>query len=77
VRGRDEAGFDFAVAEECAQYDECAAYTAVYGTAVLDVEYTDEGFAAACADPGRPASTIRRDRTLTTPDAPAYAFATC
>lgn len=77
VRGRDEAGFDFAVAEECAQYDECAAYTAVYGDAVLDVEYTDEGFAAACADPRRPASTIRRDRDLTTPDGPGYAFDAC
>jgi len=77
TRGRDEAGFDFAVAEECAQYDECAAYTDVYGDAVLDVEYTDDGFAAACADPDRPSSTIRRDRDLTTPDDPAYAFAAC
>lgn len=77
ARGRDEAGFDFAVAEECAQYDECAAYTDVYGAAVLDIEYTDEGFAAACADPHRPPSTIRRDRDLSTPDDPAYAFAAC
>ncbi|MBW0254204.1 endo alpha-1,4 polygalactosaminidase [Cellulomonas sp. PS-H5] len=77
TRGRDEAGFDFAVAEECAQYDECAAYTEVYGDAVLDIEYTDDGFAAACADPDRPPSTIRRDRDLSTPDDPAYAFATC
>ena len=76
-RGRDEAGFDFAVAEECAQYDECAAYTGVYGAAVLDVEYTDEGFAAACADPDRPPSTVRRDRDLTTPGTRGYAFATC
>ncbi|HYQ75881.1 endo alpha-1,4 polygalactosaminidase [Cellulomonas sp.] len=77
TRGRDEAGFDFAVAEECAQYDECAAYTGVYGDAVLDIEYTDEGFAAACADPGRPSSTIRRDRDLSTPDDPAYVFGAC
>ncbi len=77
TRGRDEAGFDFAVAEECAQYDECAAYTDVYGDAVLDVEYTDDGFAAACADPDRPSSTIRRDRDLSTADDPAHVFATC
>nr|WP_240934625.1 endo alpha-1,4 polygalactosaminidase [Cellulomonas sp. IC4_254] len=77
TRGRDEAGFDFAVAEECAQYDECAAYTDVYGDAVLDVEYTDEGFAAACADSGRPPSTIRRDRDLSTPADAAYVFETC
>ncbi|WP_308160866.1 endo alpha-1,4 polygalactosaminidase [Cellulomonas sp. GbtcB1] len=77
TRGRDEAGFDFAVAEECAQYDECAAYTEVYGDAVLDIEYTDAGFAAACSDPDRPPSTIRRDRDLSTPDDPAYVFAAC
>lgn len=77
TRGRDEAGFDFAVAEECAQYDECAAYTDVYGAAVLDIEYTDDGFAAACADADRPPSTIRRDRDLTTPDDPAYVFDAC
>ncbi|WP_147795121.1 endo alpha-1,4 polygalactosaminidase [Cellulomonas sp. Y8] len=77
TRGRDEAGFDFAVAEECAQYDECAAYTDVYGDAVLDIEYTDDGFAAACADPDQPPSTIRRDRDLGTPDDPAYVFGAC
>lgn len=77
TRGRDEAGFDFAVAEECAQYDECAAYTDVYGDAVLDVEYEVDGFAAACADPDRPASTILRDRDLSTPDDRAYVLEVC
>lgn len=62
----DQAGFDFAVAEECAAYDECAAYTDVYRT-VLDIEYTDrlpEEFAALCARPGRPSTMILRDRAL-------------
>jgi len=77
ARGRDEAGFDFAVAEECAQYDECAAYSDVYGAAVLDIEYTDDGFAAACADPDRAPSTIRRDRDLSTSDDPAHVFDAC
>lgn len=76
-RGRDEAGFDFAVAEECGQYDECAAYTDVYGAAVLDVEYEAEGFAAACADPDRPASTVLRDRDLRTPGDAEYVFDVC
>jgi hypothetical protein len=77
TRGRDEAGFDFAVAEECGRYDECAAYTDVYGAAVLDVEYEDAGFAAACADPDRPASTILRDVDLRTPDHAGYVFDAC
>ncbi|GIG29665.1 endo alpha-1,4 polygalactosaminidase [Cellulomonas marina] len=61
ARGRDEAGFDLVVAEECVAYDECAAYAAVYGPHVLDVEYVPDdaragadpvaGWADACADP--------------------------
>ncbi|WP_291045145.1 endo alpha-1,4 polygalactosaminidase [Herbiconiux sp.] len=40
-RGHDEIGFDFAVAEECAYYEECSAYTDVYGDRVIDIEYAD------------------------------------
>ena len=58
-------GFDFAVAEECGQYRECAAYTAAYGSEVLAVEYTDAGFARACADVGDQVSVVRRDRDVT------------
>lgn len=77
-RGRDEAGFDFAVAEECLRYDECAAYTDVYGAAVIDIEYDGDGdWGAACADPSRPASIVLRDHDLSTPDDPDYVFATC
>lgn len=45
-------GFDLAVAEECEVYRECGAYTDAYGSAVVEVEYTDNGrqaFARACA----------------------------
>ncbi len=75
-----EAGFDFAVVEECAAYDECGAYTEVYGDAVLDIEYTDElprSFEEMCADPDSPASMVLRDRDLTTPDDPAHVFELC
>ncbi|WP_150953038.1 endo alpha-1,4 polygalactosaminidase [Microbacterium testaceum] len=77
---RKVAGFDFAVAEECAAFDECGAYTEVYGDHVIDIEYTDQiprSFAEMCADAGTPASTILRDRKLSTPDGAEYAFATC
>jgi hypothetical protein len=66
-RGRD-LGFDFAVAEECHRYDECRAYTKVYGPQVIDIEYTDNlrgSFRRVCADPSRPADTVLRDRELT------------
>ena len=79
-RLRDAAGFDFAVAEECAAYDECAAYTDVYGAHVIDIEYTDQlprPFTQMCADETTPTATVLRDRRLSTPDAAEYAFETC
>ncbi|WP_411700695.1 endo alpha-1,4 polygalactosaminidase [Conyzicola sp.] len=80
VRGRDEAGFDFAVAEECHRWDECALYTDVWDERVIAIEYADDlrgDFDDVCADPQVPASTILRDRDLTTPTDPEYRFAAC
>ncbi|WP_425837213.1 endo alpha-1,4 polygalactosaminidase [Microbacterium sp. PA5] len=77
---RSEAAFDFAVTEECAAYDECSAYTDVYGDAVIGIEYTDNlpaPFAEVCASPERPASLVLRDRDLTVPGDPAYVFELC
>lgn len=76
----DQAGFDFAVTEECAAYSECGAYTAVYGDAVIDIEYTDElprPFAEMCADEESPGSMVLRDRDLLTPADEGYVFETC
>lgn len=76
----EQAGFDFAVTEECAAYEECGAYTAVYGEHVIDIEYSDElprPFAEMCADDEAPRSMVLRDRDLVTPDDPAYVFETC
>lgn len=77
---RAQAGFDFAVAEECAAYDECAAYTDVYGAHVLAIEYPDTldaPLSEVCARPDRPASLILRDRKLVTPEASDYRYETC
>ena len=76
----ERGGFDFAVTEECAAYEECGAYTAVYADHVIDIEYTDElprPFAEMCADDSSPDSMVLRDRDLVTPDDDAYAFETC
>lgn len=76
----DEAGFDFAVAEECAAFDECGAYTDVYGAHVLDIEYTDalpRPFAEMCADPAAPDSLILRDRELTAASDAGYVYERC
>ncbi|WP_335339034.1 endo alpha-1,4 polygalactosaminidase [Microterricola viridarii] len=63
--GRSDLGFDFAIAESCAVYDECAAFRAGYGEHVLQVEYTDAlpaGFDAVCDSADRAPLTILRDR---------------
>ena len=78
-RARDEAGFDFAVAEECAAFDECRAYTDAYDT-VLVIEYPDTletPFDRACAEPDTPATTILRDRDLVVPGEPGYLRESC
>lgn len=80
ARLRVDAGFDFAVTEECAVYEECGAYRDVYGAAVLDIEYADElprTFSEMCADTESPALMILRDRDLRTPDSADYVFEAC
>ncbi|MBF4569927.1 endo alpha-1,4 polygalactosaminidase [Plantibacter sp. VKM Ac-2880] len=80
TRGRDDVGFDFAVAEECHRFDECGTYTEVYGGAVLDIEYTDDlrgTFDEVCADPQVPFSTILRDRDLAPADAADHVYEAC
>ncbi|MBP1240731.1 hypothetical protein ABID92_002767 [Frigoribacterium sp. PvP120] len=79
-RGRDEVGFDFAVVEECDAYDECPAFTEVYGDRVLAVEYSDDlrdTFAGTCGRATTPASTVLRDRDLVGPDDPGYVSKRC
>lgn len=77
---RDEAGFDFAVVEECAAYLECSRYTEVYGEAVVDIEYTDNlprTWDEMCADPETPLSVVLRDRGLTVEGYPEHVATHC
>jgi hypothetical protein len=73
-------GYDFAVAESCAVFDECGAYTSVYPV-LLDIEYTDElgedAFAGACGERGTATAMILRDHDLVTPGADGYAYRAC
>ncbi|MGO3814770.1 MAG: endo alpha-1,4 polygalactosaminidase, partial [Cellulosimicrobium funkei] len=80
---QDDLGFDLAVTEECAVFDECAAYTDVYGDHVLQVEYPDAladaglTFDDVCARDDRAPLTDLRDRDLVGPDEPGYVYASC
>lgn len=73
----EDLGFDYAVAEDCQLFEECTAYTDAYGGAVLEVEYTDEGFEEACRLRGSTVSVVRRDLGVARPDDPGYVAAWC
>jgi len=80
ARARSEVGFDFAFSEECHAYDECSMYSDVYGTHVMDVEYTDNlrgTFTNVCRDPQTPKTTTLRDRYLVGPGNSAYRYQHC
>lgn len=78
-----DLGFDLAVSEECAAWDECAAYTDVYGDHVLQVEYPDAlaeagmTFDDVCARADRAPLTVLRDRDLVAAGEPGYRYEAC
>ena len=78
-RLRTEAGFDFAVAEECLEWGECSGYTKVYGTKTLDVEYSDGSMSLSqvCSSSQRMPSTVYRDRDLVAKGQRGYVYGTC
>ena len=76
----DEAEFDFAIVEECVEFDECDAYEAVYDDHVIAIEYSDaadSSFQDACREGGMPESAVLRDRELSAPGDPGYVFELC
>ncbi|MYZ06640.1 hypothetical protein GT028_04535 [Streptomyces sp. SID2999] len=73
---RESAGLDFAVAEECGQYDECGVYARAYDDRVLDIEYTDDGLRKALAGWGARLSIVRRDLDVSTPGEAGYVHRT-
>jgi hypothetical protein len=57
-------GFDFAVSESCAEFDECGAYVRDYGDQVVMVEYRAAAFREACAAYGDTHPVVLRDLAL-------------
>ncbi|SDO20624.1 Glycoside-hydrolase family GH114 [Klenkia soli] len=70
-------GFDYAVTEQCQVYDECAVYTDAYGDAVVEIEYTDDAFDAACDARGGHVAVQRRDRDVSVPGTEGYVSRFC
>ncbi|MCZ4125036.1 endo alpha-1,4 polygalactosaminidase [Streptomyces sp. H39-S7] len=74
---RKSVGLDFAVVEECGQYDECGDYTDAFGDHVIVIEYTQEGLEKACSDSGARISVVRRDRDVVPAGEHGYVRGTC
>ena len=58
-------GYDFAVAEECGRYRECASYVAHFGRRVIAIEYRTSDFDWTCAHYGSSLPVVLRDLDLT------------
>ncbi|MEU8859566.1 endo alpha-1,4 polygalactosaminidase [Streptomyces umbrinus] len=69
---RGRTGLDFAVAEECGEYDECGEYAEAFDDRVVVIEYTDDGFRKARSGFGDRLSIVRRDVLVSTPDSADY-----
>jgi hypothetical protein len=70
-------GLDFAVAEECGQYEECGDYTSSFGDNVIVIEYTDAGLARACSGYRNRLSIVQRDRDVSPAGSGKYVRRTC
>ncbi|WP_329543840.1 endo alpha-1,4 polygalactosaminidase [Streptomyces sp. NBC_01356] len=69
---RARTGLDFAVAEECGEYDECGAYAKAFDDRVVVIEYTDSGLCKARSGFGDRLSIVRRDVMVSTPGDEEY-----
>ena len=69
---RSRTGLDFAVAEECAEWDECGEYAKAFHDRVLVIEYTDSGLRKARSGFGDRLSIVRRDVDVSTPGSEDY-----
>ncbi|MEU5013751.1 endo alpha-1,4 polygalactosaminidase [Streptomyces sp. NPDC021749] len=61
---RKSLGFDFAVVEECARYQECGDFADAYEDRIFVIEYREKDFTAACRTWGPRLSVTLRDRDL-------------
>lgn len=81
--GASGIGFDYAVAEDCANYEldagvlECQGYVDAYGANVIVIEYDGTHFQRACERYGGKLSIVQRDRDVTSPGSSSYVYKSC
>ncbi|TLS41773.1 endo alpha-1,4 polygalactosaminidase [Streptomyces montanus] len=69
---RSRTGLDFAVAEECGEYDECGEYAKAFDDRVVVIEYTDNGLKKARSGFGDRLCIVRRDVLVSKPGSADY-----
>ncbi|RDG35438.1 endo alpha-1,4 polygalactosaminidase [Streptomyces corynorhini] len=72
-----QTGLDFAVAEECGEWDECGDYVEGFGNNVIVIEYKEKYFKETCAGFGDRLSVVLRDVDVTAPGSSSYVRKTC
>ncbi|MEU6146800.1 endo alpha-1,4 polygalactosaminidase [Streptomyces sp. NPDC047081] len=77
VADHKSVGLDFAVSEECAEWNECGEFAEAFGDDVFVVEYTAKGMAQACSGWGSTLSVVRRDEQVVPQGAKGYVHQTC
>lgn len=70
-------GLDFAVTEECGEWEECGDYAGPFANRVLDIEYTDSGRAAACSEWSGRISIVQRDLLVVPAGSSGHVRKTC
>ncbi|MFL6117381.1 MAG: endo alpha-1,4 polygalactosaminidase [Catenulispora sp.] len=72
-----QIGFDFAVTEQCGDYDECGKYADTYAGRVVDVEYDAKGLTAACRAYAGRIAIVQRDVDVSAAGGSSYVYKTC
>ncbi|CAM5472065.1 endo alpha-1,4 polygalactosaminidase [Streptomyces aurantiogriseus] len=74
---RAAVGLDFAVVEECGEWDECGEFAEAFANNVFVVEYTAKGKSKACSGWSSELSIVRRDQDAVPKGASGYLRQTC
>ncbi|MFE3825278.1 endo alpha-1,4 polygalactosaminidase [Streptomyces sp. NPDC059092] len=74
---RSTTGLDFAIAEECGEWNECGSFTEHFGNNVIVIEYSSKGLSTACKGFKDKLSIVRRDMDVSPIGSSGYLRQTC
>ncbi|GCB47472.1 hypothetical protein SNL152K_4777 [Streptomyces sp. NL15-2K] len=77
VPDRASVGMDFAVVEDCGEWNECSKFAKAFDNNVFVVEYTAKGLSNACSGWGSALSVVRRDQSVVPDGTSGYLRETC